>query len=139
MNVNVIFFCSIKMAVVKHAFFIALLLVICFRVRKAAFVSSGCLYLSHDDEDSSRLGETYILSSLWQSRGGRFNFAVRCSNSTLLGLLLLLCGDVELARDQFKIPDFTRSWKDLLPKKESGYFTKMCVACRQILTILLSC
>ena len=83
---------QIKMAVVKQAFFITLPLVISFRVRKAAFVSSGSLYLKHDDEDSSRLGETYILSSLWQSRGGRFNFVVRCSNSTFLGLSLLLCG-----------------------------------------------
>eukprot|EP00794_Sanderia_malayensis_P005001 gene5001-5658_t len=80
--------------VVKHVFFIALLLIISFRVRKPAFVSGGSLYSSPSDEYLNKHCETYIFSSLWQTRVGRYNLAVKCSKSTFFSLLLLMCGDV---------------------------------------------
>ena len=83
------------MAVVKHVFFIALLLLLCLRVRKPSFFASGSLYVNNYDNESSQLQEMFIFPGLWQSVGGRLNFSVRCSNSTFLGLLLLMCGNVE--------------------------------------------
>ena len=53
------------------------------------------MYVKHYNKDSRQLRETFIFTGFWQSVGSRFKCAVRCSNSTFLGLLLLMCGDVE--------------------------------------------
>ena len=79
----------------NDAFFIALLLLVCLQVRKASFISSDSLYVKHYNKDSRQLGETFIFTGVWQLVGSRFKCAVRCSISTFLGLLLLMCGNVE--------------------------------------------
>ena len=98
-----------KMAGRLSRVFIALLLLFCLQVRKPSFISIDSLYVKHYNKDSRQLGETFIFTGLWQSVGSRFKCAVRCSNSTFLGLLLLMCGDVEPCLRQIKILDLIRS------------------------------
>ena len=82
------------MAVVLKAALIVLLLIANFRVKKCAFLSPDSVGLSITANEVSFDIETHILSSLWQAKGGKFNFRVCSSNRSLINLLILMCGDI---------------------------------------------
>lgn len=65
------------------------------QVKNPAFVTTDSTGLSIEGKELLCGRETLILSSLWNTRGGKFSFTVRCTRVGLLVLLLLLCGDVE--------------------------------------------
>ena len=86
------FLCGYMAVVVKLALFVALSAMI-LQVRRKSFVGSDCIGLSIEGEEIIERNETYINSSLWQVRGGKFR--IRHTNRGIINILLLLCGDIE--------------------------------------------
>ena len=86
-----------KMAAVWMSVLIAVIFSINLNVKRCAFVSSDCIGLSLIGEEAEefKYGESFISSSLWQARGGKFSFRMRTSKQSFLSILILMCGDVE--------------------------------------------
>ncbi|CAB3991987.1 Hypothetical predicted protein [Paramuricea clavata] len=82
------------MAVVLRTALGVLILIASLRVKKCAFLSPDSVGLSITGNEVSFDIETHILSSLWQAKGGKFNFRVCSSNRSLINLLILMCGDI---------------------------------------------
>jgi hypothetical protein len=63
-------------------------------VRRKSFVGSDSIGLSIEGKEIIVRNETYINSSLWQVRDGKFR--IRYTNYRgIINILLLLCGDIE--------------------------------------------
>ena len=84
------------MATVKTYVSILLILIANFRVKKLAFVRSDGIDLSIDGSSILNERETFIMSTLWEARRGKFTFRIRSSRQSFIGLILLLCGDIEI-------------------------------------------
>jgi hypothetical protein len=77
-------------------------------VYKKSFVNSDGISVTLGDED---MGKTCVIikcvfSSLWnlkQERGQR-GFTCRCSNKSMVMVLLMLCGDIESCPGPFHVP-----------------------------------
>ena len=72
---------------------LVLLSAMIFQVRRKSFVGSDCIGLSIEGKEIIETNETYINSSLWQVRDGKFR--IRYTNRDIINILLLLCGDIE--------------------------------------------
>jgi hypothetical protein len=81
-----------NMAVMLRTALGVLILIASLRVKKCAFLSPDGVGLSITGNEVSFDIETHILSSLWQAKGGKFNFRVCSSNRSLINLLILMCG-----------------------------------------------
>ena len=84
------------MATVKTYVSILLILIANFRVKKLAFVRSDGIGLSIDGSSILNERETFVMSTLWEARRGKFTFRIRSSRQSFIGLILLLCGDIEI-------------------------------------------
>ena len=78
---------------------ILLLVLINFKVKKAAFVGSDSIGLSIAGKKIVSSKEMFILSSLWQTKtaclGAKRDIHVRSSKESFVCLLILMCGDKE--------------------------------------------
>eukprot|EP00112_Aurelia_sp_Birch-Aquarium-sp1_P013942 Seg2983.1 transcript_id=Seg2983.1/GoldUCD/mRNA.D3Y31 product="hypothetical protein" protein_id=Seg2983.1/GoldUCD/D3Y31 len=83
------------MADVLNIALVTFMLIAALHVKNPAFVSSDTIGLSIEGKELVNGKDTLILSSLWNSRGGKFTFRVRCSRRSLFALLILMCGNVE--------------------------------------------
>eukprot|EP00794_Sanderia_malayensis_P021046 gene21046-23100_t len=84
------------MAFIKTYVSLLLILIVNFHVKKLAFVSSDSIGLSIDGSSIVNERETFIMSTLWEARSGKFTFRIRSSSPAFIGLILLLCGDIEI-------------------------------------------
>ena len=84
-----------KMADVLRLVQIVLVIIQSFHAKKIAFVSSDTIGLSIEGKELIDTQESYITSSLWQSRRGNYTVYHRSARHNVTCLLLLLCGDIE--------------------------------------------
>lgn len=84
-----------KMVDVLSFVHIVLVIILSLQVKKIAFVCSDTIGLSIEGKELIDTQETYIISSLWQSRSGKFIVYHRSARHNVICMLLLLCGDIE--------------------------------------------
>eukprot|EP00794_Sanderia_malayensis_P000892 gene892-189_t len=89
---------------------ILLLIILSFQVKKIAFVCSDTIGLSIEGKELLDTQESYIISSLWQSRSGKYAVYYRSAwLNVFICMLLLLCGDIERCPGPIYQNDITRN------------------------------
>ena len=83
------------MAPIMRHVSILLFVIATFQVKKFAFVSTASISLSVCGSSILHERETFIMATLWEARGGKLNFRIRSSCQSIMGLIILLCGDIE--------------------------------------------
>ena len=83
---------SFTIADVLRVVHIVLVILLSFQVKKTAFVTMG---LSMKGKELIDTKESYIISSLWQTKDGKFPVYPRSAKHNVVCRRLLLCGDIE--------------------------------------------
>ena len=86
-----------KMVACSSALFTLLIFVLNLQVKRSSFVDSDFIGLTllGKQIDEVDHGETFICSSLFQARGGKFCFRIRSSRQSFFNILILMWGDVQ--------------------------------------------
>ena len=101
------------MADVWNIALVTFMLIAALHVKNPAFVTSDTIGLSIEGKELGSNKDSLIVSSLWNSRGGKFTFRVRSSRRNLFALLILMCGDVEPCPGPINQQDCRRSIPEL--------------------------
>ena len=101
------------MADVWNIALVTFMLIAALHVKNPAFVTSDTIGLSIEGKELVSNKDSLIVSSLWNSRGGKFTFRVRSSRRSLFALLILMCGDVEPWPGPINQQDCSRSIPEL--------------------------
>ena len=89
------------MADVLRLVHIVLVIILRFQVKKVAFLCADTIGLSIEEKELIDTHESYIISSLRQSRSGTFTVYHQNARCNAICMLLLLFGDIESCSGPF--------------------------------------